>query len=94
MRTPPPVFCMQCGPAAVLHPDPGAHVLRCLRCGTEEPLPGYPLFVVTGASGFVGSDRVNIDALLGPLQNNGGPTLTMAPLPGSPAVDAGDKSAG
>ncbi len=29
------------------------------------------------------------DPLLGPLQDNGGPTLTMALLPGSPAIDAG-----
>ena len=28
--------------------------------------------------------------MLGPLQNNGGPTLTYALLPGSPAIDAGD----
>jgi predicted outer membrane repeat protein len=28
--------------------------------------------------------------MLGPLQNNGGPTPTMALLPGSPAIDAGD----
>jgi hypothetical protein len=31
-----------------------------------------------------------IHALLGPLQNNGGPTQTQALLPGSPAIDAGD----
>jgi hypothetical protein len=31
----------------------------------------------------------NIDPQLGPLANDGGPTLTMAPLPGSPAIDAG-----
>jgi hypothetical protein len=30
------------------------------------------------------------DPLLGPLQDNGGPTATMALLPGSPAIDAGD----
>jgi predicted outer membrane repeat protein len=30
--------------------------------------------------------------MLGPLQNNGGPTPTMALLPGSPAIDAGDDS--
>ena len=30
------------------------------------------------------------DPLLGPLQDNGGPTLTHMPLPGSPAIDAGD----
>jgi predicted outer membrane repeat protein len=35
-------------------------------------------------------DQINTDPLLGPLQNNGGPTLTHALLPGSPAIDAGD----
>jgi predicted outer membrane repeat protein len=32
------------------------------------------------------------DPELGPLADNGGPTLTMALLPGSPAIDAGDTS--
>lgn len=35
-------------------------------------------------------DLNNTDPLLGPLQNNGGPTETMALLPGSPAIDAGN----
>ena len=35
-------------------------------------------------------DQINTDPLLGPLQNNGGPTFTHALLPGSPAIDAGD----
>ena len=35
-------------------------------------------------------DQINTDPLLGPLQDNGGPTLTHALLPGSPAIDAGD----
>jgi hypothetical protein len=35
-------------------------------------------------------DQINTDPLLGPLQGNGGPTLTQALLPGSPAIDAGD----
>jgi hypothetical protein len=35
-------------------------------------------------------DQINTDPLLGPLQDNGGPTLTHLPLPGSPAIDAGD----
>lgn len=35
----------------------------------------------------------NTDPLLGPPQDNGGPTLTHALLPGSPAIDAGDDSA-
>jgi hypothetical protein len=34
-----------------------------------------------------------INPLLGPLQDNGGPTQTMALLPGSPAIDAGDINA-
>lgn len=33
---------------------------------------------------------LNIDPLLGPLADNGGPTQTHALLPGSPAIDAGD----
>lgn len=33
------------------------------------------------------SDLVNTDPLLGPLQDNGGPTFTHALLPGSPAID-------
>lgn len=33
--------------------------------------------------------RVDIDPLLGPLTDNGGPTATRMPLPGSPAIDAG-----
>jgi hypothetical protein len=49
----------------------------------------------TGSSGYVGTDQVGtagmpIDPMLGPLQNNGGPTPTMALLPGSPALNAGD----
>jgi hypothetical protein len=40
--------------------------------------------------GFTGSgDLQNKDPRLGPLQDNGGPTLTMALAPGSPAIDAG-----
>ena len=39
------------------------------------------------------SDLPRVDPLLGPLQNNGGPTLTHALLLGSPAIDAGDDGA-
>jgi hypothetical protein len=37
-------------------------------------------------------DMNNINPNLGPLQNNGGPTQTMALLPGSPAIDTGNPS--
>ncbi len=40
----------------------------------------------------VASDLIGVDALLGPLADNSGPTLTHALLPGSPAIDAGDDS--
>ncbi len=42
------------------------------------------------ASGWVDTDILHVNAMLGPLQDNGGTTPTMAPLPGSPALDAGD----
>jgi hypothetical protein len=35
-------------------------------------------------------DQILTDPLLGPLQDNGGPTFTHELLPGSPAIDAGD----
>jgi hypothetical protein len=49
----------------------------------------------SGGSGYADTDLVGsadnpIDPLLGPLQDNGGPTPTMALLSGSPALDAGD----
>ena len=34
-------------------------------------------------------DQTNTNPLLGPLADNGGPTITLALLPGSPAIDAG-----
>jgi choice-of-anchor C domain-containing protein len=56
----------------------------------------------TGLSGIadgvdgnrIGTASKPIDALLGPLADNGGPTATMALLPGSPAIDAGVSVAG
>jgi hypothetical protein len=54
---------------------------------------GYNLIGNTeGGSGFDPTDLLNVDALLGPLQDNGGPTQTMALLDGSPAIDAGDNT--
>ena len=49
----------------------------------------------SGGSGYIDTDLVGsadnpIDPLLGSLQDNGGSTLTMALLPGSPARAAGD----
>jgi hypothetical protein len=44
----------------------------------------------TAPGDLAGSKASPIDPKLGPLADNGGPTLTMALLPGSPAIDAGD----
>jgi len=52
---------------------------------------GYNLSSDNGR-GFLtaAGDQIKTDPLLGPLQDNGGPTFTHALLPGSPAIDAGD----
>jgi hypothetical protein len=39
-----------------------------------------------------GANVINADPNLGPLQNNGGPTLTHLPLAGSPAINTGDNT--
>jgi len=39
-----------------------------------------------------GPARLAVDLMLGPLADNGGPTMTFALLPGSPAIDAGDNA--
>ena len=44
---------------------------------------------MSGITTQLGVNKFNFNPQLGPLQNNGGPTLTMALLPGSPAIDAG-----
>jgi hypothetical protein len=52
---------------------------------------GYNLIGNTnGGSGFDPTDLLNVDPRLGPLEDSGGPTQTMALLPGSPALNAGD----
>jgi uncharacterized repeat protein (TIGR01451 family) len=45
-----------------------------------------------GSTGFgtADGDLLNVNAMLAPLGNYGGPTQTMPPLPGSPAIGAGD----
>jgi hypothetical protein len=58
--------------------------------GTVTSL-GYNISSDDGSGFLTGpGDQINTDPLLGPLQNNGGPTFTHALLPGSPAIDAGD----
>lgn len=57
--------------------------------GTVTSL-GYNLSSDSGGGLLTGAgDQVNTDPMLGPLQDNGGPTFTHALLPGSPAIDKG-----
>ena len=52
---------------------------------------GYNLSSDDGGGVLTGpGDQINTNPLLGPLQDNGGPTFTHALLPDSPAIDAGD----
>jgi predicted outer membrane repeat protein len=52
---------------------------------------GYDLIGNTeGNTGAAETDLINTDPLLGPLQENGGATFTMALLPRSVAIDRGD----
>jgi hypothetical protein len=52
---------------------------------------GYNLSSDDGGGFLTGpGDQINTNPVLGPLQDNGGPTFTYALLPGSPAIDTGD----
>jgi CSLREA domain-containing protein len=46
----------------------------------------------TGSTGWIASDLLNVDPMLGPLADNGGGTMTHSLLPGSPAFNAGINS--
>ena len=54
--------------------------------------------VINGSTGWgalgdqVGTTNAPLNPLLGPLQDNGGATPTLAPLPGSPVIDQGNVS--
>jgi hypothetical protein len=47
----------------------------------------------TNPGNFGATDQLNVDPMLGPLKNNGGPTKTHAPLINSPAIDQGKRDA-
>ena len=54
---------------------------------------GYNLSSGGGASVLIATgDQINTNPMLGPLQDNGGPTFTHELLTGSPAINAGDPS--
>ena len=60
-------------------------------CGLPLRSTGYNLIQDTTGCGLSGEINITgTDPLIGPLQNNGGPTFSQALLAGSPAIDAGD----
>jgi hypothetical protein len=64
--------------------DPASH--HNLISSADASLTG----ISNGANGNqIGTTAAPIDPLLGPLADNGGPTQTMLPQRGSPAIDAG-----
>lgn len=73
----------------IFNVSPGVHsILNDFGTVTSD---GYNVSSDDGG-GYLNSpgDQINTNPLLGPLQDNGGPTLTHALLPGSPAINAGD----
>ena len=60
------------------------------NCQGRVSSNGYNLSSDNSCDFDAAGDLNNTDPGLGPLQNNGGPTDTMALLPGSPAIDAGN----
>jgi len=94
------------GGSILVYPTPPELDHAIVANGTPEdlaPVPGlgsalpltvtanYSLVEAPGSVLLAGAHNlVGVDPLLGPLANNGGPTLTHLPLPGSPVIDAGD----
>jgi hypothetical protein len=71
--------------------DAGASGENIVNDGGTVTSHGYNVSSDDGGGYLNGpGDQINTNPLLGPLHDNGGPTLTHMPLPGSPAIDAGD----
>src|SRR5437762_133324 len=78
--------------------DIGNTVLKAALSGVNLAIAKLAMVTSRGynvssddAGGFLTGpgDQLNTDPMLGPLQNNGGPTFTHQLLKGSPAIDAG-----
>jgi len=74
-------FCSLVGPAAVI--SAGGNIIGQVSA-TDGTVGSF-----TQPNDQTGTPADPIDPLLGPLADNGGPTLTHLPLDGSPAIDAG-----
>jgi hypothetical protein len=73
-----------------LHPGKGPLTVTNSLIGTNQGTSLLATGIAADPSGnLIGSAAGPIDPLLGPLQDNGGPTPTLALLPGSPAIGRG-----
>ena len=71
----------------------GASGENIFNSGGTVTSHGYNLSSDDGGGYLTGAaDQLNTDPMLGPLQDNGGPTFTHALSPRSPAINAGDPS--
>lgn len=66
--------------------------IRALDCAGAIASLGYNLVGDTGGCSVAAAtgDRLDVDAVIGVLADNGGASLTHSLLPGSPALDGGD----
>ena len=80
------------GSSVVLQNSIVANSVRAGNCYGGVTSHGYNLSSDGTCNFNNAGDLNNHDPLLGSLQNNGGPTPTMALLSGSPAIDAGNPS--
>ncbi|MBK8751026.1 MAG: DUF4214 domain-containing protein [Candidatus Competibacteraceae bacterium] len=90
------------GNAVVTTSGTGKEGKEIYRSGGTFTSDGHNLFGVDGVAGLyqvtpLASDitplpGVLLSAIIGPLANNGGPTQTLLPVVGSPAINAGDNS--
>ena len=77
----------------VLEGNGGAFACAIEGGGAATITSGGSNVISDGSCNPVGSDLSFTDALLGPLADNGGPTLTHGLPAGSPAIDAADAGA-
>jgi hypothetical protein len=83
------IFNEKKGTSVVLHNSIVANNTRG-NCHGTLTSRGYNLSSDSTCNFNSAGDLNDTDPNLGPLQNNGGPTRTMALLPGSPAIDTGN----
>jgi hypothetical protein len=83
------------GAVTDLATDTSAYITPANKSTDEADVSHFDLVRTTsariapGESGRITGSPLTADPLLGPIQDNGGPTETMAPAGGSPAGDAG-----